>query len=209
MTIVRVGDLTLGNAIVLAISDTSGMEPGMFVYGAGVDFESKILTVDTPNQITMTKPALVTASTVSLEITFAEPGLYLETKCALVDVEAIALERGKTVIFRSRDEDGITRDAYGSVKGRSSIQEIIFKAMPVDFQPTRRALELAGLREEVDVIVCTCKKKWNDLGIDFTNIDAERTTIEIDKSTYEIKEKVLQDQFGEDFLYVVFGAFKK
>ena len=207
--IIKTGNLTLGSAVVNSVSNTDRLQVGMFVYGVGVDFESKVLTIDNLTQFTMDKIAVTTGSTISLQMTFATSGLFLETTCALSDVEEIAIERGKSVTFIKRDEDGVTRDAYGSVKTRASTEKILFKAMPVDFQPTRRALELAGLRQEADVLVCTCKKKWNDLGIDFEDIDSERVTIEIEEKTYEIKEKTLMDQFGEDFLYIVFGVFRK
>lgn len=54
------------NTILDAIADTSDLRVGMRVIGTGIQADSRILTIDSPTQVTITKPTLATA-TVSVE----------------------------------------------------------------------------------------------------------------------------------------------
>ena len=59
---------TSGSAVVGSIADTSILRVGMRIIGTGIQANSRILTIDTANQITMDKTATATsAPTVSLE----------------------------------------------------------------------------------------------------------------------------------------------
>lgn len=55
------GARTLGSAI-LTLDDTSILSPGMFAYGNGVPVRTKILTVDSPTQVTLDKNLESTAA---------------------------------------------------------------------------------------------------------------------------------------------------
>jgi hypothetical protein len=61
------GDTTNGNAHIINLSDTSDMRAGMRIVGTGLQSDTRILTVDSPTQVTMTKTATATASAVNFE----------------------------------------------------------------------------------------------------------------------------------------------
>ena len=53
---------------------------------------------------------------------------------------------------------------------------------------------------------------WIDLGFtdkDLSHIDSIRATIVVRGQTYEIKDKNMQDNVGNTFLYVVIGLNRK
>lgn len=60
------GTTVTTNAQITGISTTADLRVGMRVVGAGIDTDSRILTIDSGTAVTMTKPALASA-TVSLE----------------------------------------------------------------------------------------------------------------------------------------------
>lgn len=210
MIYVQNGTLVTGSPIINFLESSKPLKVGMYVYGDGIAFGSKILTVDNTTQITVDKNALKSA-VVSLEFTWESSGERVERLCAQKDVQDIANERGQRVIFDEKVEGEVVRDRYGSIMNRAEADSTPFSiwALPVEYRPTTRSLEQAGLREEAEVLVCTPKKSWDDLGVRFEDIDQTKTTARINDNTYEVREKVLDDHYGEDYLYINFGLFKR
>lgn len=56
-TLALIGTLVNGNAVVTGIPSTANLQPGYYISGTGVASGARILTVDGPNQATMTLPA--------------------------------------------------------------------------------------------------------------------------------------------------------
>lgn len=61
------GDTTNLNAVITNIGTTANLRVGMRVVGTGIQTDSRILSVDSATQVTMTKTATVTDTTVDLE----------------------------------------------------------------------------------------------------------------------------------------------
>lgn len=65
--IAETGDTTNASAVVTNIGDTSEIRVGMRVIGTGIPTDTRVLSVDSPTQVTLTKNATATAAGVSLE----------------------------------------------------------------------------------------------------------------------------------------------
>lgn len=61
------GDMTLGDEEITGLSTTGDLRIGMRVVGTGIDADSRILSIDSATEITMTKPALTTSVGSALE----------------------------------------------------------------------------------------------------------------------------------------------
>lgn len=64
------GTVLSGSNSITAIPDTSAMAVGNVVTGTGIPAYAEILTIDSPNQVTLTQPA--STSTASVSLTFAK-----------------------------------------------------------------------------------------------------------------------------------------
>jgi hypothetical protein len=206
--IIRTGTLSNGVATVTALKRTDDLTAGLFIYGNNVPVETKIQSIDSATQITMDKNASGSGA-ISLDFNPGHVGVYHERNCALEDARFQIDERGELIQIIERNEVNVSRDRYNSVKKRSQTTKYSFKTYPIDFNPNERALEKAGLREEVDVVIYTAMKDWSDNGIDFKDIEPTKMTIKLRGENYEIKQKGLASQFSDTFLWITFGIFKR
>lgn len=140
-------------------------------------------------------------------------GVALETDHALRDARDIIRERGKLIEIRLHQEQKITRDKFNSIKNRGTgtTPELPFYAYPITFNPTDKEIDAAGLRERTQVLVKTAMLDWNDAGYTMETLkqpDSIRATVIISGVKYEIRDKVLESQMGDTFLYVLLGLNK-
>jgi hypothetical protein len=132
-------------------------------------------------------------------------GVSSELLDALQDVQDIAIERGTQIKISIRTEADVERDAYGSIKRLNTMEEnpaLIVYAYPLEYQPTDRQMEKAGLRESTDAIAWIPTKYFLDAGITFNSIDMVRTTVEAKGVRFQITQKNQVSQFGDEWLYV-------
>jgi hypothetical protein len=146
-------------------------------------------------------------------LAISRPGVELEKQHALRDVLQWVYERGREIIINLHTESTIKRDDYNSIINKDDIIADNFTtyAYPLEFNPTTKQQEKAGIREDVDCIAWTSTQAWLDAGYSISRlkeIDSIRATIIIDDSKYEISEKNHVSDFSDTFLYVVLGLNK-
>jgi len=137
-------------------------------------------------------------------------GITHEQELSLIDARDIIRERGQIVIIRLHEEQKITRDRFNSIKKRDTTTTpgINFYAFPIIYNPTDKQLETSGLREKTEVIIKTSVLDWTNAGFTVAtlkDINLIRATVIIAGSKYEIKDKQLDSQFGDTFLYIHLG----
>ena len=140
-------------------------------------------------------------------------GVSLEQEYSLRDVRDNIWERGEQITLKLIGEDKVDRDKFGNIARRipATTDIFTFYAFPIIYDPTEKQQEKAGLREITQVIIYTAMQDWidNNLEVDrLQDIDSIRSVIEINKATYEIKNKNKLDQFSDNYLYVVLGLNK-
>lgn len=131
---------------------------------------------------------------------------------ALKDTFEVCSTWGDIVKIYLRGESDVTRGAYTDIdysKVEPDVVPLSMPAHPIMFQPTRRLLEKAGMREDCDVLITTPMYSWNINNIDFEDIDTIRTTVILRGQKYVIKEKSLESQFTDTFLYINLALKKK
>ncbi len=74
------GDTTSGSAVIINISSTTGLSPGLSASGSGIPANVYILSVDSGTQVTLNAAATATASGVSLTFTNEVVGGVIPTK---------------------------------------------------------------------------------------------------------------------------------
>ncbi len=210
LNIVRNGTLTTGSPVVTALSKTSDLLAGNhFVYGSKITPCTKILTVDSPTQITLNTNAVDTGI-ISLTFTDLVPYKYQELCEALKDVQQVVNNEGLLVEIIFRDEANVTRDDYKSIKTRAQTPgKYYLKSFPVIENPTEKQIEKAGLREMAGCIMWFSWKDFIDNSITDGMIDITRSTVKYNGATYAIRQKNLVSQFGNNFLYLTLGLDKK
>lgn len=132
----------------------------------------------------------------------------LEQKNALRDIQAIINERGGSVVFNIADNDTIVRDKFNSIKSRTATT-LTLKAYPIIFSPTQKEKDNVGIRENSDVIVTTAMQTWIDYSYDINDIMLIEAEVVLNNNVYEIVDKNYHSQFGDVFLYIVFGLNRK
>lgn len=140
-------------------------------------------------------------------------GITHEKELALIDARNAIWERGSDIIINLNEEQKITRDKFGTIKKRENVSspQLTFKAYPIKWNPTEKELDRAGIKERVHVTVKTAMQDWNDAGYDIDtlkDVNSIRATIIINGAKYEIKDKVLESQFADTYLYVLLGLNK-
>ena len=205
---IRAGTITSSAATVTALKRTDDLVADLFIYGDGIPVDTKILSIDSSTQVTMRRNATKTGSK-SLDFTPASVGVYHERNCALIDAENEINERGEKVIVIYRTESNVTRDRYNSIKKRQQTTKYILNAYPITIDPSKRAMEKAGLREEVDALMYTPMRYWNTQSVEFKDLIAEKITVKLRGETYELSNKGMVSQFSDTFLYITFGLNKK
>jgi hypothetical protein len=129
---------------------------------------------------------------------------------ALRDVKQIVDERGDLVKVILRDEADVSRDSYRSIEKRNQDQVVFMKAYPIEYRPSQKQLEKAGIREQADITIWTAMQDWITAGIGFNDIEfGARSTVIVGENSYEIRDKNLVNQVADAFLYVTLGLFKR
>ena len=139
-------------------------------------------------------------------------GTDLEQCGALRDIYESSLEYGDTVSIYVRNEGDIRRDLYADYKAGKIEPDVValsMPAFPIQFQPNRRQLEKAGIREDCEVLIYTPMYSWIQADVDFEDIDMTRSTVILRHIKYVIKEKALASQFTDTFLYVTLALKRK
>jgi hypothetical protein len=214
MLVVRSGVLASGNAQITGLKRTDDLNTGIYVYGSGIPVDSFIYSIDSSSKITLNNLATISspiAGSTSLEFTTARVGTYLERRDALLDVKNIVDERGDYIEIFLRDESDVTRDQYGSIKKRNISQPMLkCNAFPVQYSPSEKQLEKAGIKESADVIVYTAMLDWINGGYGFSDIDINgRLTANLQNESYELKNKGLFGQMNDVFKYITLGLHKR
>lgn len=137
------------------------------------------------------------------------PAVSAEAACAKLDVSREIKLYGFPFEFLVRDESTVKRDIYKSVRYRDSAPVFDFKAFPVNYNPSQRQLEKAGLRQQAEVTIHTAVLDWENYGLGFDDIDIERSTINLGGQMYEVKEKALVGQVGPVLVYISFGLVRR
>jgi len=137
-------------------------------------------------------------------------GVIMEKEQALNDARNIIRERGAPVIIRLHEEQKITRDRFNTIKKRDTTQTpgITFYAFPVIYNPTAKQREDAGIREATQLLIKTAVLDWTDNGFTvdtLKDIDSIRATVIIGGAKYEIRDKQLDSQYQDTFLYIHLG----
>ena len=138
-------------------------------------------------------------------------GIRLESTLALRQIQCTIKRRGMAVYLKLDEAETVERDDFGSIKKRNSPIKTIY-AMPVSFSPTSKEKSRSGIKDSCQAMITTSMKDWIDLGFsdkDLSHIDTIKATIILRGQTYEIKDKNMQDQIGDTFLYVVLGLNRK
>ncbi len=130
---------------------------------------------------------------------------------ALCEAQTACSEIGATLTFYLRNETHVERDRYRSIKDLQKVAGITLEicGQNIEYQPSRRRLERAGLIEEAEASVWTPTKEWIDASIDFKDIDITRVTVELAGETYQVGEKGRAEVVvGTTPLYYTFGLVK-
>jgi len=128
---------------------------------------------------------------------------------ALIDAKSVVDEYGDEIKLILRNEGNVTRGKYGGIKRKTTTTEYTFNAYPIIYNPGIYALEKAGLRQEVNVVIYLAVKDFIDNSLDFDDIGIIRSTVQMKNGAYEIKEKAQVSQFADVFLYYTLGLFKR
>ena len=138
----------------------------------------------------------------------ASVSVQLERDGALTDAQAIINEYGEDIILYYRGEPEISRDRYNSIihKEVASDIEIELKSYPITFNPNKKMLEKCGLTENCDIMCKVAMKDLTDNDLTFEGLDLLRCSIVVRNNKYELKDKQLDSQFADTYLYVHIGA---
>lgn len=139
----------------------------------------------------------------------ARDSITFESTSALIDAKNMIDELGKQVTIKLSDDSTITEDDYGGIKKRSGTTDHQFYSYPIIFNPSIKQWEASGLKEHTEVIFKTSMKDWNDAGYTMERLqtlDMIRARVIINGQNYEIRDKVLDSQFQDTWLYVLIGA---
>jgi hypothetical protein len=140
----------------------------------------------------------------------ASDGVEKEKSDAMVDVQASCHEYGVPIRISLRGEGDVTRDKYKSISQRKTPSPILsFMANPVDYNPSEKQLEKAGIREPCDAIAYTAMQDWIDSELEWKDIDIVRTTAVLQGQEMEIKSKGYSGQYGSSYLYITLGLVRK
>lgn len=191
----------------------SNLTPGSIYYykvrattPLGITPLSSELTVSVPLSNQPVRPT-------SMRQAVGPAAVQFEYQNALLDTQAMEWEYGQGVSIHIRGEDEITRDTYGSIVSRPlDLYTMVQNAAEISYQPTRKQLEKAGLREETDAIIYVAMQDFIDKGLSFDDLEIKRMSIdihaipgEVNGTRYEVKEKSRAGAFGNGYLYITFG----
>lgn len=134
-------------------------------------------------------------------------GVDHEYCLASKDVQCNINQYGHPILIRFHTESTVTRDRYNSIKNRKQniANKLDIKALPITYAPTDKQKSKAGIREKSEVIIWTAMRDWTDSNYEIKDLNTIKADVIINGETFEIVDKSLKDQFGENFLYVVLG----
>lgn len=143
-------------------------------------------------------------------------GANLEYLHAMKDQQAVAHEYGNPVTITLPGETEVVRDAYGSISSRATEAILNMNAAQIDYQPSQRQRERAGLRETCDAIAYFSMQDWLDAGYRFDDIDCTRMLVRIDTipgeetgTLYDVREKGRSMGFASGYLCITLGLSKR
>jgi hypothetical protein len=143
----------------------------------------------------------------------ARKSITFESESALIDAKQIIDELGKQITITLNTDKNVERDSYGGIKNLSPAgSSHNWYSYPITFNPTVKQWQATGLKEHTEVIFKTSMKDWNDAGYTMErlqSLDMIRAQVIINGQTYEIRDKILDSQFQNTWLYVLIGANKK
>jgi hypothetical protein len=143
----------------------------------------------------------------------ASGAVSFEYQAGLIDTQAMAAEYGQACTIHIRNEGQVARDDYGSIIGRPADSVVMnLNAAMMDYQPTRRQLEKAGLREECDMTIWIAMQDFTDAGLAFDDLELKRMTVDIapipgetNGNRYEVQEKSRAGSYANGYLYITLG----
>lgn len=143
----------------------------------------------------------------------APNAVTFEYQAGLIDTQAMAAEYGQACVIHVRAEGQVTRDTYGSIIGRPADSVVMnLNAATMDYQPTKRQLEKAGLREECDMTIWIAMQDFTDANLAFDDLEVKRMTVDIapipgesNGNRYEVHEKSRAGAYGNGYLYITLG----
>ncbi len=211
---IKTGTFNLNSPTISGLDRTSDLVSGLYLYSSSlIPVNTTILALPAGDaSITMSRNSLASASTPgSFEVTTAAPGVWVDRTEALIDTKATIDERGDLVEIFLRKEGDVVRDRYNSIEKRNqslgdSTGHLFFKTYPVQFSPSEKQLEKAGIKEKTDVIIYTAFYDWLNAGKNFKDIDITgRLSVNLQGETYELRNKGLVSQMNDVFLYITLG----
>lgn len=138
----------------------------------------------------------------------SSPGVDFEACQALKDIQQIACENGTKITLNVRGETDIKRDKLQSITRRDKGLEVVLHCYPLNYSPTTYDLQKAGLKENSRAIAYVPTQDITDAGLSFNDIEIHRSTIQTSLGRYEIVDKALIGQIGNEFLQTTFGLSK-
>lgn len=126
---------------------------------------------------------------------------------ALLDVQGVVNGYGEDIKLEFNDELDITRGDYKDRK-RWDGNVITIKAFPIDFNPSPKMLEKAGVTEKVDVLTHTSTQDWIEEGLTYQDMEKANIRMKIDSEVFENNVVKRFSQFGSKFLYIIFGGVR-
>lgn len=137
-------------------------------------------------------------------------GVSKEYADALIDAQSTCREYGILVFISLRGEVDVSRDKYNSVKQHHDVDTPLhFYGNPIQYQPSQKQLEKAGISEPVDVVAYTAMQDWIDHGFKWDDIDVVRTTVTIQGNEMMVKAKGYYGEYGTGYLYITLGLVRK
>jgi hypothetical protein len=206
---------TAADATVLT-AKTRDISVGWFVYSGAVPVGTKVASITDDTHFELSLPALVNLVEVA-ETTYAQSGVRQERNDALVDIEQMCRERGEEITLILNDEVNVDRGKYGGIEQRHAGQTLTLYAYPVEYAPSIRRLEKAGLREECNALCYLPSMSFKRLGIEFDNltiggaegIDVRRSWAVVAGEKFEVREKAKVGPFSDYFEYWTLALFKR
>jgi len=201
MNIVRTGSIEEGSNIITDLARTDDLNLYLKAYGNGILPCSQITEITDETSIKIGTNAEKTGS---ISITFTEIPTYkyiqqCEAKKVVSDIIA---KEGMLINISLRGESDVVRDSYKSIKERKDTADIWLKSYPIQESPTNEQIEKAGLREtNIGTILYFAVADIEALGYSVNDIDLARSTLKYMGTTYAIREKGYQSQFGNIYLY--------
>lgn len=205
---IKVGSFTSGGTTISGISSTKTLWVGSFVYAAGLDVSTKVVSIDDANTVTIDKDALADGTNISIDFTNSNVGVWQEKFCAMKDAQDVVAERGEHLQFLLLTESTAIRDRYGTIVGGGPII-INMNGFPVRPDPRDRERTSGGEREESQIEILTATNDWLALGYTFEDLNPEKMTCRFRGEKYEQITAQQRSHFGDDFLNIAFRLFKK